>query len=733
MKPNSLKMKTLQRLSVALLLFSFISISSIAQQFTIQCRGTNRTYLIRLPQNYSDDKTFPLLIFLHGGGFTSEVADTIYGFTEHGYSNGYIVVYPQGLNESWSAASDVPFISTLIDTLYNQYAINKQRIYLAGHSAGAYLVNVLACQLSGKIAAFGDISGIMSTDPIYYKPVKPVPILKIHGTSDNVISYQGLAGNYVSADSVISFWKQHNNALTLRDSLVIPDTCKTDHSTVVRYRYGEGSSEVVFYKVINGGHDSPNWTGNNEMGYTNRDISAPAVVWDFFKEHTLSNLTVTYIGNEGFLLQGQEKRVIIDALFDQSFGYYLVPSAYTINRIQQNLKPFDNPDVYLVTHNHGDHFTASMVNEQMQHNTGTYLCGPQDVVSSLATLAGYSSYSSRVVNLTPSYYKSIDTTINEIKFRILRMHHGGGDIVNTGYLFELNGIKILHVGDYGSQDVIDMDTFKLKDENIDIAFIGYGDYVYNADSRNAITKGINAKYYILMHVDQNLEKAIADSVTKYSNSYPATVFMSSMDNKIFNKQDDTIYVENSNVGPEIKIQIPDTSAQVGKSFNFKIPTSSFTDADLFDQITYTATLSNGNDLPGWLEFYPSSKTFKGTPENIENLSIRVTAVDDFFANVSDVFRIIVKDSSIVTIREKQNKNFSIYPNPTDGIVKMSLSNTPTGKIIIEIFNLKGSLVLSQMAQNNNTMTIDLSDFPKGMYYIKTRYDGDLYCNKLMLK
>jgi polyhydroxybutyrate depolymerase len=726
-------MKTpfIKRLTIVLLFFIVSVTALIAQQFTMHCRGTNRTYLVRLPQNYSAGNSYPMLIFLHGGGFTSEIADSVYGFTEHGYKTGYIVVYPQGLNESWSAASDVPFISTLIDTLCNNYAINKQRVYLAGHSAGAYLVNVAACQLAGKIAAFGDISGIMTTDPSYYTPVKPVPMLKIHGTGDNVILYQGVTGNYVSADSVIGFWKHYNKSTVLRDSLVIPDTCTTDNSTVVRYRYGEVSSEVVFYKVMNGGHDSPNWVWENAMGNTNRDISAPEVLWDFFNEHTLNNITVTYIGNEGFLLQGQEKTVIIDALFNQSFGSYLIPSAFTINRIQQNLNPFENPDVYLVTHNHGDHFTASMVNEQMQHSTGTYFCGPQDVVSSLAAQSGYSDYSSRVVDLTPSYYNYSDTIINDITFRILRMHHSDDDFINLGYLFELNGIKILHAGDYGIQDFIDMDTFKLKNENIDIAFIGYGNYVYNAEARNTLYEGINAKHYVLMHVEKNLERAIADSAAKYSGNYPATVFLSSMDNKIFNKQDDSIFVENTNVCPEIKLQIPDTSARVTSDFIFKIPSGSFTDANRLDQITYIAALSDGSELPGWLTFNPASRTFTGTPEIMENLTIQVTAVDNSYANISDAFKIVIQDPAIVTKNENQNKDFNIYPNPTYGILNLSFNNVMTGENKIEIMNLPGSMIFTKYSKNLRLETIDLTGYPAGMYLVKVNTGAESLIKKIL--
>jgi polyhydroxybutyrate depolymerase len=727
-----MKTATLKKLSIALLLISYTCMSIVAHQFTIQSKGTNRTYLVRLPQTYSVSNSYPMLIFLHGGGFTANLADTTYGFTKHGNSNGYIVVYPQGLNESWSAAADVPFISTLIDTLCNKYTINKQRIYAAGHSAGAYLINVLACQLSGKIAAFGDIAGFMeNSSSAYYKPAKPVPILKIHGTNDPEISYYGNPGNFISADSVIGFWKHHNKAITLRDSLAIPDTCKTDNSTVVRYRYGEGSSEVVFYKIINGGHDSPNWIWKNSMGNTNRDIGAAEVLWDFFKEHKLNNLVVTYIGNDGFLLQGQDKKVIIDALFDQSFGSYVTPSAFIASRIQKNLNPFDNADVYLVTHNHGDHFTATMVNEYMKQSTKTFLCGPQDAGSSLAAQTGYSGYSSRVVNLTPSYYKYTDTTINDIKFRILRMHHSGDDTRNLGYLFELNGIKILHVGDYGVRDYIDIDTFKLRDENIDIAFIGYDNYTYSAEAREAIAEGINAKHYILMHIEKNLEKAFADSAAKYSKTYPASVFMSLGDNKTFSKQADTFLVENTNTCPQIKTPIPDTSAQEGQNFIFKIPAGSFLDANPFDKIEYTATLSNGQELPGWLKFNQASQTFTGTPDKIENLIIRISATDSYFANVYDEFKITI--NSISGIENKPDMGFIIFPNPTTGQISLSFDTAPLQKALIAIFNTEGKQVISKTLFDSADTNIDLTGYPKGIYLIKILTNDQIYNQKLALE
>lgn len=143
----------------------------------------------------------------------------------------------------------------------------------------------MACDSSSGIAAFADISGVMLKSlASYYIPIQPVPYLKIHGTADNEILYNGNS-YYYSVDYVINFWKNNNNINSLKDSIVLPDIDTSDNSTVIKYTYGEDSSEIVFYKIINGGHDIPDWCLNNEMGNTNRDINTPVVLWDFFKKH----------------------------------------------------------------------------------------------------------------------------------------------------------------------------------------------------------------------------------------------------------------------------------------------------------------------------------------------------------------------------------------------------------------------------------------------------------------
>ena len=79
-------------------------------------------------------------------------------------------------------------------------------------------------------------------------------------------------------------------------------------------------------------------------------------------------------------------------------------------------------------------------------------------------------------------------------------------------------------------------------------------------------------------------------------------------------------------------------------FNFQIPINTFTDIDAGDVLTYSATLENGNALPNWLTFNPTTRTFSGTPtnDNVGNLNVKVTATDKAGTSANDIFAIAVK-------------------------------------------------------------------------------------------
>tara|TARA_B110000971_G_C19567639_1_gene301613 strand:- start:197 stop:505 length:309 start_codon:yes stop_codon:yes gene_type:complete len=66
-----------------------------------------------------------------------------------------------------------------------------------------------------------------------------------------------------------------------------------------------------------------------------------------------------------------------------------------------------------------------------------------------------------------------------------------------------------------------------------------------------------------------------------------------------------------------------------------------------------------------------------------------------------------------TIKEVMDNNFSIYPNPTKNTINI-VSNENIN--LINVLDNKGSLIFSQ-SFNENNISINVSDFSKGIYLV----------------
>lgn len=113
-------------------------------------------------------------------------------------------------------------------------------------------------------------------------------------------------------------------------------------------------------------------------------------------------------------------------------------------------------------------------------------------------------------------------------------------------------------------------------------------------------------------------------------------------------------VANSNTAPTVATPIADQSTAEDSLWSFEMPAEAFTDIDAGDVLSYSASLSDGSGLPGWLSFNPATRTFSGIPTNsdVGAIDLRVTATDSGNASVSDVFRVTVNnvnDAPVVSI------------------------------------------------------------------------------------
>lgn len=93
-------------------------------------------------------------------------------------------------------------------------------------------------------------------------------------------------------------------------------------------------------------------------------------------------------------------------------------------------------------------------------------------------------------------------------------------------------------------------------------------------------------------------------------------------------------------------------------------------------------------------------------------------------------------SSLVTginsIAYSEN-SFSIYPNPNNGVFSISLQNTDA-KLEVEIYNLLGEKVyaISNFKQQT-TNEIDISNFPRGIYFVLINDRTRIYERKIVIQ
>jgi len=312
---------------IAIILLTLTGISAHAQQNvqdSLEHQNLQRQYIVHLPPSYNGSVSVAVVIVLHGGGGNFK---SVQGFTQMNFvsnQNDFLAVYPQGIGStppgySWAdgrntaadqaGIDDVGFMSKLIDTLYNDYNIDTNRIYICGFSNGGFMTQRIACETPELFAAIGGLGCSMDTNLIQTcNPNQAVPMTYFSGTADPEVPYNGGAMNnpavtpIVAVDTAVQFWVKNNNCQTAKPVVNIPDSIPEDSSTVELFKYTDCDcdADFYFYKIINGGHTWPGVPVPQfpQLGNTNEDIHASYLLWNFFNQFTLCNNVTGLIENE---------------------------------------------------------------------------------------------------------------------------------------------------------------------------------------------------------------------------------------------------------------------------------------------------------------------------------------------------------------------------------------------------------------------------------------------------
>jgi polyhydroxybutyrate depolymerase len=192
--------------------------------------GGDRSVELQVP-DVEPGETYPLVLLLHGHGISGLIQQA-YLKLDLVDGRGVFLLAPDGSlsdvdgHSYWNAESgccnhgddsvdDVAYLGGLIDDVMAAWPIDPARVYVWGHSNGAFMSYRMACERADVVVGIAPLAGAATSlggvDDC--DPSQPVNVLHIHGTTDSTVPYDGAnfgKGEFPGAIESVDQWQAHD-------------------------------------------------------------------------------------------------------------------------------------------------------------------------------------------------------------------------------------------------------------------------------------------------------------------------------------------------------------------------------------------------------------------------------------------------------------------------------------------------------------------------------------------
>ncbi|QDY08221.1 cellulose-binding protein [Micromonospora sp. HM134] len=248
---------------------------------TISSGGQNRTFILRIPDNYDRNRPYRLIFAFHWNGGTATEVDSGgtsgYPWSYYGIralaNNSAIFVAPQGIGNGWANTGDrdLTFVDDMMRQIESDLCVETTQRFAMGFSYGGGMSYAIACARASAFRAVavysgGQLSGCNGgTQPIAY--------IGIHGLRDNVLP---IATGRSLRDRFV-----RNNGCTPQNP---PEPAQGSLTHTVTYYSGCRAGYPVAWAPFDGGH-APNAVDGTADVYAPGEKSwTRPVVWNFFTQ-----------------------------------------------------------------------------------------------------------------------------------------------------------------------------------------------------------------------------------------------------------------------------------------------------------------------------------------------------------------------------------------------------------------------------------------------------------------
>ena len=145
-------------------------------------------YLITFPEGFSDEKRYPIILFLHGAGcrgsdISNLISNPFFKLTEKHERFPFVCIAPLCSENTWFDLWE--HLEKLVVEIAGLPFADRNRIYLMGASMGGYATWQLAMSMPRYFAAIVPICG----GGMYWNAARlvNVPVWAFHGEKDKVV------------------------------------------------------------------------------------------------------------------------------------------------------------------------------------------------------------------------------------------------------------------------------------------------------------------------------------------------------------------------------------------------------------------------------------------------------------------------------------------------------------------------------------------------------------------
>lgn len=248
---------------------------------TIWSGGQNRSYILRIPAGYDNNRPHRLIFGFHWLNGTAQDVDSggadgynwsYYGLRRLAESSGSptIFVAPQGLNNGWanSGGQDVALFDAVRQQVEADLCVDETQRFSTGFSYGGAMTYALACTRASVLRAVAVYAGANLSG--CNGGTEPVAYMGLHGGSDNVLP--------ISLGRSLRDTFVRNNGCAQQNPPEPPNGSRTH--TVTAYS-GCRDGYPVVWAAFDGGHTPAPLDGSTGQGW---QTWTSGEVWKFFTQ-----------------------------------------------------------------------------------------------------------------------------------------------------------------------------------------------------------------------------------------------------------------------------------------------------------------------------------------------------------------------------------------------------------------------------------------------------------------